>query len=90
VPRANGAQGGQSKLLLMNGLTERWDPSNNLDPPKRTGCGSLKPAERRQPSSSVGMERPRRDLRLALNDGQVGTYRGGRHGPCDLVLANRA
>src|SRR5580698_4720038 len=51
---------------------------------------TLKSAQRCQPSSGVGMERPRRHLRLALNDGQVGTYRGGWHGPCDLVLANRA
>jgi hypothetical protein len=87
----NGAQGGQSKLLLMNGLTERLDPSNSRGPTKRTKCGAtLKSAQGRQPSSGVGMERPRRHLRLALNDGQIGKYRGGRHGPCDLVLANRA
>jgi hypothetical protein len=61
------------------------------DPTKRTGCGTtLKPAQRRQPSSGVGMERPRRHLRLTLNDGQIGTYRRGRHGSCDFVLANRA
>ena len=70
-----------------------WNPgsTNSRDLTKRTRCGAtLKSAQRRQPSSGVGMERPRRHLRLALNDGQVGTYRGGRHGPCDLVLANRA
>jgi hypothetical protein len=86
-----GPRGGQSKLLFDERISRAVDPSNSRDPTKRTRCGAtLKSAQRRQPSSGVGMERPRRHLRLALNDGQIGTYRGGRHGPCDLVLANRA
>jgi hypothetical protein len=83
---------GRSVEIISDGRISRAvDPSNSRDPTKRTRCGAtLKSARWRQPSSGVGMERPRRHLRLALNDGQVGLYRGGRHGPCDLVLANRA
>ena len=61
-----------------------WNPgsTNSRDLTERASCGAtLKSAQRRQPSSGVGMERPRRHLRLALNDGQVGPYRRGRHGP---------
>ena len=91
APRTNGTEGGQSKLLFDERISRAVNSSSSRDPTKRTRCGAtLKSAQRRQPSSGVGMERPRRHLRLALNDGQVGTYRGGRHGPCDLVLANRA
>ena len=83
--------GRSAKIIIDEWISRAVDPSNSRDPTKRTRCGAtLKSAQRRQPSSGVGMERPRRHLRLALNDGQVGTYRGGRHGPCDLVLANRA
>jgi hypothetical protein len=79
------------EIIIDERISRAVDSSNSRDPTKRTRCGAtLKSAQRRQPSSGVGMERPRRHLRLALNDGQVGPYRGGRHGPCDLVLANRA
>jgi hypothetical protein len=84
-------RGGLVEIIIDDRISRAVDPSNSRDPTKRTRRGAtLKSAQRRQPSSGVGMERPRRHLRLALNDGQVGPYSWGRHGPCDLVLANRA
>ena len=84
-------QGDADRHLLRLRLAHRRAPGQRQGPDQADKVWStLKSPQRCQPSSGVGMERPRRHLRLALNDGQVGTHRGGRHGPCDLVLANCA
>jgi hypothetical protein len=51
---------------------------------------SSNPSQNVSLSRGVGIECPSYHLRLALNDGQVGSHRGGRHSPCDFILADRA